>query len=73
MNMRIAGKTVDERVLQHRLRSTSYAGMTVAAGALCIFAYRFYVGHVWSWDLLGVGIAFVAIKLALMAWYHFTD
>ena len=73
MNIRIVGKSIDERFLQHRMRSTSYAGIAVAVGALCIFAYRFYVRHVWNWDLLGVGIAFVVIKLALMAWYHFTD
>jgi len=73
MSLRIAGQTIDERFLHHRLRSTSYAGITVAVSALLVFAYRFYIQHVWSWDLLAVGAGFVAVKLCLMAWYSLTD
>ena len=71
--MRILGRVVDERFLTHRLKSTSAAGIAAALVALGIFAYRFYVRGVWSWDVLAVAMTFVGIKLALMAWYLFTD
>lgn len=71
--MRILGRAIDERFLTHRLKSTSSAGIAAALVALGLFAYRFYGDGVWSWDLLAVALTFVGIKLALMAWYLFTD
>jgi hypothetical protein len=65
----ILSRIFDERFLVHRLRSTSTAGITVAAGSLVLFEYRFVVDHVLDWDLLGVGCAFVVVKLLLMVWY----
>lgn len=41
-----------------------------ACFAVVLFEYRFFVNHRWSWDLLAVAVTFVAIKLALMAWYY---
>jgi hypothetical protein len=73
MTVPILGKAIDERFLTHRRKSTSIAGMTVAVLALLVFAYRYYVNHVWSWDLLAVGVTFVAVKLGLMLWFHWTD
>jgi hypothetical protein len=63
----------DERFLTHRLKSTSTAGIAVAAGAMLTFAYRFYIQHVWDWELAAVGVGFVAIKMSLMAYYILTD
>ena len=63
----------DERFLTHRLRSTSTAGIVTAMLALLLFMYRFYVNHVWSWDLAAVALTFVGLKLALMTWYRLTD
>jgi len=71
--MKIFGKVIDERFLTHRRRSTSIAGIVCAVTAIGLFEYRFWVNHVWSWDLLVVALAFVAVKLALMAWYYLTD
>ncbi|MCC6653377.1 MAG: hypothetical protein IT348_19655 [Candidatus Eisenbacteria bacterium] len=71
--MSLLSKLVDERFMTHRQRSTSLAGMVSAALALGLFAYRFFVQHLWSWDLLAIVFSFVAIKLALMLWYVFTD
>ncbi len=71
--MSLLSKVVDERFLEHRRRSTSYAGMTVAAGSLLTFAYRYYAQQRWSWELLAVGLGFVAIKMTLMAFYYLTD
>jgi len=43
------------------------------AVAVCLFAYRYYVDHLWSWDLLAVGLTFVGVKLAVLLWYRLTD
>jgi hypothetical protein len=71
--MRLLGRVVDERFFEFRRRSTSIAGMVAAALALCLFEYRLLVNHRWDLDLLAVGVAFVAVKLGLMAWYYLTQ
>jgi hypothetical protein len=73
MDIPVVGKFVDERFLTHRLRSTSIAGIVGGVLAILLFAYRFYVNHVWSWDLFAVGVTFVGVKLAAMTWYRLTD
>jgi len=52
--MSLLDKFVDERFLAHRLTSTSRAGIAGGAFAMLLFAWRYYVDHVWSWDLLCV-------------------
>lgn len=73
MNLPGRGLRVDERFLNHRLRSTSLGGVIGGALAICLFAYRYYVDHVWSWDLLAVGLTVVGVKLAALLWYRLTD
>ncbi len=73
MNIPILGRAVDERFLDHRLRATSLAGIIGGVLAICLFGYRFYVNHVWSWDLFAVAVTIVAVKLSVMAWYFLTD
>ncbi len=73
MNIPILGRAVDERFLDHRLRATSLAGIVGGVLAICLFGYRFYVNHVWSWDLFAVAVTIVAVKLSVMAWYFLTD
>ena len=63
--MNLIERLVDERFLHHRLRSTSTAGIATGVLATLLFAYRFYVSHVWSWDLLGIAATFVTLKLGL--------
>jgi hypothetical protein len=63
----------DERFLTHRLRSTSLAGVIGGLLAVGLFAYRYYIDNVWSWDLFAVATAMAAIKLSAMAWFRFTD
>ena len=70
--MTLFSKFVDERFLEYRRRSTSVAGMAGAVVSWALFEYRWFFGHVWSWDLFAVLIAIVAVKLGLMAWYYFT-
>ena len=73
MNVPIVGRVIDERFLTHRLRSTSVAGVTGGVLAIGLFAYRYYIDDIWSWDLLAVGVTIVVVKLAVMIWYHWTD
>ena len=71
--MSLMSRLVDERFLEHRRRSTSTAGIAMAVLAIGLFAYRFYIGHYWSWDLFAVALGFVVIKMSMMAWYSLTD
>ena len=73
MNIPILGRAIDERFLNHRLRSTSLAGIIGGVAAIGLFAYRYYFNHVWSWDLFAVAATIVAVKLAVMSWYLLTD
>jgi len=71
--MKFFGKWVDERFLDHRRRSTSAAGIAGVVVAVGLFEYRYFVDHVWNWDLFAVAVAMVAVKLALMTWYAIKD
>ncbi|HMH16328.1 MAG TPA: hypothetical protein VK578_24735 [Edaphobacter sp.] len=73
MNIAVLGKVIDERFLNHRLKSTSYAGIIGGLLAISLFAYRFYVTGIWSWDLFAVAFTFVMVKVSMMTWYRFTD
>jgi hypothetical protein len=69
----ILGIAIDERFLTHRLRSTSTAGIVAVCLAMGLFVFRLYHDHVWSLDLLAVGVTAAAVKVGLMIWYRFTD
>jgi hypothetical protein len=71
--MRVLPTAIDERFLAHRRQSTSIAGVVVGVVATCLFGYRYYFDHVWSWDLLAISFTFVTVKVALMTWYYLTD
>lgn len=73
MNLPILSSVIDERFLQHRLRSTSIAGMLGGALAIGLFAYRYYIDGILIWDLLAVGVTFVVVKWATLIWYRLTD
>ena len=73
MKIPILGREIDERFLNHRLRSTSLAGVIGGLVAVSLFGYRFYVNHVWSWDLFAVAATIVIVKLSVLAWYRLTD
>jgi hypothetical protein len=73
MTTPLLGNAIDERFLMHRLKSTSIAGVVAGTLAVALFAYRFYVDHVWRWDLLSVGITMAAVKWALMLWFRWRD
>jgi hypothetical protein len=73
MNIPLLGRVIDERFLNHRLRSSSMAGIVGGLVAIALFEYRYFVHHVWSWDLFAVALTIVSVKLAVMAWYRLTD
>jgi len=70
--MPIFGNTVDERFLEHRLRSTSLSSLAggVLAGSLLL--YRYYSRHVWSWELFAIIATMAAVKVGAMTWYRLT-
>jgi hypothetical protein len=71
--MKVLGRVVDERFLNHRLKSTSLGGIVGGVLASLLFMYRLYVNHVWSWDLLTVALAIAGVKMAMMCWYLLKD
>lgn len=73
MSISVLGHVVDERFLNHRLRSTSLAGIIGGLLSIFPFSYRFYAKGIWSWDLFTVAITIVLVKLSAMAWFRFTD
>ncbi|HUH61686.1 MAG TPA: hypothetical protein VLZ50_01765 [Terracidiphilus sp.] len=73
MSLSILGRMVDERFLNHRLRSTSLAGIVGGVLASLLFAYRVWFSHVWSWDLLAVALTIVGVKLSAMVWFRLRD
>ena len=64
---------IDERFLIHRLRSTSIGGIAAGTLALVLFAWHFYHDHVWSWELLSIGLTMAAVKWGLMLWFRLRD
>ena len=69
----ILGKFVDERFLDHRRRSSSIAGILAACVGVVLFEYRFFVDHVWSWDLFALVLLFLVVKMSLFTWFRFND
>jgi hypothetical protein len=73
MTIRILDWVFDERFLTHRLRATSIGGVSGGVVAMMLFAYHYYYHHIWSWDLLAVGLTIAAVKWIVMLWYRLTN
>jgi hypothetical protein len=73
MRIPVLGIVIDERFLSHRQRSTSLASVIGGMMAVVLFAYRYFVNGIWSWDLFAVVATIVVVKLTLMTWYFLTD
>jgi len=54
MRIPILGVVLDERFLSHRQRSTSLASVIGGMAAVGLFAYRYFMDGIWSWDLFAV-------------------
>jgi hypothetical protein len=73
MNVPILGRFIDERFLQHRLRSTSVAGIAGALLALGLWAYHFFAQGILNWELFAIAATVAVVKVILMIWYRITD
>src|SRR6267142_9264 len=72
MKIPILGIEIDERFLEHRRRSTSFATIVGAIVAVGLYWYRYFIDGVVAWELLVVLLAMVVAKLGLMIWYYLT-
>lgn len=73
MNIPIVGRMIDERFLNRRRQATSLMGIIGGLVATALFSYRFYINHIWSWDLFIVIATIVLVKVSVMTWYVLTD
>ncbi len=69
----ILGKLVDERFLDHRRRAQRMGGLIGFLVADVLFGYRYFVNHIWSWDLLAVVLMVAVVYIVLIAWYLITE
>jgi hypothetical protein len=72
MRIPIVGTKIDERFLNHRLRSTSLAGIIGGLVAISLFGYRFYANHAWSRDLFIVIATILLVKFSVLTWNRLT-
>jgi hypothetical protein len=73
MNIPFMNRIVDERFLNHRLRSSSLAGIVGGVLAIVLFEYQLLKHHVWNWSLFAVAVTIVGVKLGAVLWYRLTD
>ncbi len=73
MSFPIPGRAVDERFLNHRLRSSSLAGIAGGLLAIVLFEYHLLFRHVWNWDLLIVALTIAGVKMTAFVWYRLTQ
>ncbi len=71
--MSLFRRIFDERFLDHRRRSTSFAGVAGVLVAGGLFYYRYFFQHVFSWDLFAIVAVMALVKVAVMVWYLLTD
>ena len=64
---------IDERYLNHRLRSTSHAGVACALMVIGLFAWEHYVNGTFRADLLSIAVITAALKVTLLLWYRWKD
>lgn len=64
-------KSVDERFLEHRRRSTSMAGMVCLIMTGVLIEYHYFADHFFSWELMSLILIYAVVKFSMMAWYRF--
>ena len=73
MKLPVIGSTIDERFLAHRLRSSSLAGLAAALVTAVLFFRVLVALDRIRWDLFAILATAAVVKLAVLAWYRFTD
>jgi hypothetical protein len=70
---RVPGRVIDERFLDHRRRSSTFAAMAGALVSGGLFEYELVRHHRINRELFAVLIAMVLVKLTAMVWFRFSD
>jgi hypothetical protein len=69
----IPNRVIDERFLEHRRRSSTFAVMAGALASGGLFEYHLLRQHRIDWELFSVLVSMVVVKLAALAWFRLTD
>jgi len=66
----IPNRVLDERFLEHRRRSSTFALMAGALVSGGLAEYHLLRQHYIDWGLFSVLLAMVTVKLTAMAWFR---
>lgn len=69
----IPNRVIDERFLDHRRRSSTFAMMAGAVVSGGLAEYHILHDHRIDWELFAVLAAMVLVKLSAMAWFRLHD
>jgi len=69
MKVPVLGWTIDERFLNHRLRSTSIGGMAAVVVTAGLFFYNLSL-HIIRWDLFAIVATAAVVKMSVLIWYR---
>lgn len=69
----IPNRIIDERFLEHRRRSSTFALMAGALVSGGLAEFHLIHDHRIDWGLFSVLMAMVLVKLSAMAWFRFND
>ena len=69
----IPNRIIDERFLEHRRRSSTFAMMAGALLAGSLFEYHLIAQHRIDWDLAAVLLAMIITKYSAFTWFRFHD
>lgn len=69
----IPNRLIDERFLEHRRRSSTFALMAGAVVSGGLVEYHLLHDHRIDWGLSSVLLAMVVVKLTAMAWFRIND
>ena len=72
MKVPVLGWTIDERFLNHRLRSTSIGGMAAVVVTAALFFYNLSL-HIIRWDLFAIVATAAVVKMSVLVWYRLND
>ena len=64
---------IDERLIMHRYKATSHAGVACALMVVGWFAWQYYRHDIFRTDLAVIAVITAAIKVTLTIWYRRRD
>jgi hypothetical protein len=69
----IPNRVIDERFLDHRRRSSTFALMAGALASGGLFEYHLIRQHRIDWEMFCVLASMALVKLTAMAWFRLND